>query len=121
MKIKRKTLIDSVIALASLRGDFTGRGSLLVDTDFEALAVIADRVVPATLSRLGISFTTTEQGWIISSPPSPEATIRLPAVEEYLVRVLLSHISGTGNMSYSSERDSFVDDTLPGFIVSAFP
>lgn len=65
--ILRKRLIDSVLAESALRGDITGRGSMLVDNDGVALGRLLDDMVPAALDNYGISYSRTRMGWRIDN------------------------------------------------------
>lgn len=83
--IKFHEITDGIMAVASLRGDITGRGDTLVDNDERALAEIAAALVPAALHVAGLPYHLTHSGWRIETDSVPKG---------YLVHLLRQKLLG---------------------------
>lgn len=87
--IKITDITDSILAMASLRGDITGRGDVLVDNDCYALRHLALTLVPTLLTRNGIDFAKKGDAWRIGPTHLFKAELVL-----YLSRHVLADITG---------------------------
>ena len=61
--ISLQEIIDGVLAVSSLRGDISGRGDMLADSDGYAIGVIAASLVPSALLEQDVVFHSTRAGW----------------------------------------------------------
>ena len=66
MEILIEDLVNGCLALSALRGDVTGRGSMLVDNDAYALEELIRLIVPGILRRGGVEYKEVEGGWEVS-------------------------------------------------------
>lgn len=68
--IQTADIVDAIMARSALRGDTTGRGSLLGDNDTEAIERVLRSQVPRALQTLGLSWTASPTGWAVDIPPT---------------------------------------------------
>lgn len=72
------------MALSALRGDITGRGSMLVDNDDAAIEALARVAIPVYLVENGIAYTETVEGWEVGPTTMTEAQLILRISESLL-------------------------------------
>lgn len=87
--VSKSTLIDNIMAMSALRGDITGRGTMLVDNDDAALGQLLATVVPAALARYAIDVTPSPDGWTVHT--SEYNGYQLMA---YLSETMLHYVAG---------------------------
>lgn len=105
-KLKVSELTDCVLAMASLRGDITGRGDMLVDNDEYALAVVVRTVVESLLHGRGIPFAATGCGWRVG-PTRLHKSELLALAARGILETLRTGIPGCDN---ALETDVFAGD-----------
>lgn len=66
--IQGTDIVDAMMARSALRGDITGRGSLLGDNDAQAIERVLRSHVPRALQTLGLSWTASPTGWTVDIP-----------------------------------------------------
>lgn len=86
--ITHSQIADAALAYSALCGDITGRGTMLVDNDLNALLFAVDLLVPSELVRSGIPFQKTGDGWTVGPTQFDSDTL-----VDYLSRLLLHRIS----------------------------
>lgn len=82
------SLIDRVLALAALRGDMTGRGSMLDDYDRGALAALVEAAVRPAAAAVGLVMTDGPEKTFANRDGSPATASQMARLEnEVFVRM----------------------------------
>lgn len=102
----KQKIIERILALAALRGDITGRGSLLTDYDEDALGVIVTARGRMVARSLGLSLRTGADGsWILTDETgSPAGNLAELDVEDETVAAVagILGVEGAGSASGGS-------------------
>lgn len=105
--IRLVDIVDNIMALSALRGDITGRGSMLVDNDDNALQQLLRTLIPAELSALRLAHVGNDEVWTVDTDAYSSAQLTA-----YLSDLLHCKISGSPDRPLPPEAFG-ADDPCP--------